>query len=129
MVETIELAPDSCLPWSQVVQSDVVSVQQNTIVQGFIVYSRIDNFQGWLLAQTEQSIQKMMICTAAQPSPHHHHGKQFVTPLACPLSRRRLTSESYGWWSHSAEMNLHQTSLKHFSTANLEDHSMACSFI
>ena len=54
-------------------------------VRGFIVYSRIDNFQGRVLGQTEQSIQKMMICTAGQqPSPHHHHGKHLLVqnPMA-----------------------------------------------
>ena len=93
---------------------------QIDMVQGFIVYSRIDNIMGCGVPAnpTRTIYTEEMICTA-EPRPRD----QIVTPS------HFLSPDSFCWRPQSAELNLHQTSLKHFSTAILVDHSMACSFI
>ena len=97
---------------------------QIDMVQGFIVYSRIDNILGCGAPAnpTRTIYTEEMICTAG-PRRVVASGPIFVTPS------HFLSPESFCWRPQSAEMNLHQTSLKHFSTAILVDHSMACSFI
>ena len=97
---------------------------QIDMVQGFIVYSRIDNILGCGAPAnpTRTIYTEEMICTA-DPRRVVASGPIFVTP------RYFLSPDSFCWRPQSAEINLHQTSLKHFSTAILVDHSMACSFI
>ena len=56
---------------------------QNDMVQGFVVYSRIDNFQGREVAACPNRTiytEDDMYCAAWSPQ----HGKQFVTPVVCP---------------------------------------------